>query len=118
MQTLNKKIKDKSFQNELELETIKKHLINMISLCVKFNSTNANYCSYNFSLQSAVLIACELDNTEIILETILVKLFSDFILFQNEITTTNKNHQKCIQNLRKQIAANILNICRTYAQSN
>jgi exportin-5 len=118
MQTLNKKIKDKiaafvrGGENDLELNIIKKHLINMISLCVKFNSTNANYCSFNFSLQSAVLIACELDNQEIILETILVKLFSDFTLFQAE---TSNNYQKYIQNLRKQIAANILNICRTYS---
>jgi hypothetical protein len=67
------------------------------------------------------MVSCELENTEVILETILGKLFGDFILFQNKYVEldaegkTDAHILKAIQNLRKQIAANILNICRSYA---
>ncbi len=121
MQAIGKTVKEKSFKNESEMNFIKEKLISLISLCVKFNCANANYCSFNFSLQSTIIVSCELENTEVILETILGKLFGDFILFQNKYIEldaegkTDAQILKSIQNLRKQIAANILNICRSYA---
>ena len=125
MQVLNKKIKEKTYTDENEVMVIKEKLLTLISSCIKFSSFNANYCSYNLSLLSSVLISCEFeyetDKSQMILKTIIEKLFNEFIIFQNKYNeleaSGNKNVLKCIQNLKRQIVSNILNICRKYASS-
>ena len=120
---LNKKIKEKTYTDDNELNFIKEKLLTLTSVCVKFESDNANFCSLTLSLLSSIIVSCEIENdaakTELILKTIIEKLFTQFIYFQNKYieleSTASASVLKAISNLKRQLAANVLNLCRKFA---
>lgn len=120
---VNAKIKDKSYTDEAERNFITEKLLTLTSLLLNLETQNANYCSLSWSLLSSLLISCEVENdaakTELILKTIIEKLFKDFARFQEMYVTlepaSNTVLLKYITNLKRQLAANVLNISRKFA---
>lgn len=120
---VNTKIKDKNYIDEAERNFITEKLLTLTSLLLNLETQNANYCSLSWSLLSSLLISCEVENdaakTELILKTIIEKLFKDFVRFQEMYVTLepagNTVLLKYITNLKRQLAANVLNISRKFA---
>ena len=122
---VNTKIKEKSYANEAEKNFITEKLLTITSLLIRFETQNANFCSLSWSLIAQILISCEVESdavkTELILKTIIEKLFKEFLIFQDMHATLeptgNTAILKYITNLKRQLAANVLNICRKFAPS-
>ena len=94
--------------------SLKSQLISLLQISIEFESLNANYISYNLSLLSSTMFACEFGGEpDRFVRIVLKKLFDEFTHFQtNTFDTTIIKH---VNNLRRQIAANILNVCKRYS---
>lgn len=115
----------------LDKHSIKSKLISLIGYSVQLNTLNANYTSFNCSFMSALLnLTYELSEPAdrlLMLKAILDKLFHEFDIFKTEtskFTTEQQQQQQSaatvrtkIFNVRRQITAVILTICKTYSKS-
>jgi exportin-5 len=99
MSVINNKIKLNQYQDVNQFELIKQILYSLIDLAIKFESTNANYCSLNLSLLSSILVVCSFTkdnnneaNKKMLLTTILKKLFESFKNFQAEFQSIEQSY--------------------------
>lgn len=117
---LNKNLSHEVGVMNVPIESVKEKLINLLSTSIQANIKNPNYASFNLSFISAILIkTCDLydeNNRDMMLKTIVDKLMNDFIFFQNEMAAFQGPHPflKFYYNLRRQICAVILTICKSF----
>ena len=123
IQVIMKKMKQNKpelaeFKNQLKL-----NLIYLIESCIKLKSKNPNYSSFNLSLMSSLLQSCEFyefEERDRLFKLILEKLFDELTYFKNESIQLQLNEKavgsylKFYMNVRRQTAANVLNICKNY----
>ncbi len=124
MQIISKKIKS----NEINDTSGEKEVLsNLIKHTIDYKSDNPNYTSFNLSLLSSLMPIIDLNNNdtqEFILKIIIEKLLSEFDCFK-DINLENFNDalvqlhtkpylKKTVLNVRRQLLAILLNICRTY----
>ncbi len=113
---LNKKLS----QENLPTDGVKQKLINLLSAAIQSNLRNPNYSSFNLSFISCILTKTgdlyDEANREAMLRTIVDKLLNDFVVFQNESVNFQGSplHAKFYFNLRRQITAVLLNICKSF----
>ena len=124
MQVACKQMKLNAFRSN---EQTREKTLSILSLCVGSKLKNANYCSFSLSLMSSVLAYSEFYEQDIklnIYPKILEKLFDDLVFFKKECVLELEQHQQssgrasCLKykfNVRRQLAANTLNICKNYA---
>lgn len=133
-QVLSKNIK------KLNAADLKTKLVALVSYSVQLKSSNANYASFNYSFMNAILnLTCDLcggeqaasggesasnAERELILKTIIEKLFQDLDFFKAEsaslaaataaapVTPSSATIRQKIFNVRRQICASILNLCK------
>ena len=114
---LNKKLYT---HESIPIEMIKTKLINLLSTSIQFCFKNPNFNSFNLSFISCILTKTsdlyDQASKEMMLKTIVDKLINDFVLFQNESVSFQgmPTHAKYFFNLRRQITAVLLNICKSF----
>ena len=120
MQVANKQMKQNAFRNASEPQQLKENTLSILSMCVSMTFKNPNYCSFCLSLLSSVITLSEYydpDVKENIYARILEKLFDYLDFFKSECVGGEQqaNTLKFKFNVRRQLAAITLNICRNYA---
>lgn len=101
------------------MNELKPKLVSLVSYSLHLKSHNANYTSFNLSFMSSVLSVvsdlCEASERELMLKTIVEKLFKDYDHFRTSGSDIELVRIK-IFNVRRQICANILNMCKVHAK--
>jgi exportin-5 len=119
---------------QLDIPFIRPKLIALISSSVQLSTKNANYGSFNYSfLGTLINLTCDHlcdsdENRLVILQTIVDKLFADLDLFRLESSKLlspslppiandqSSARLKSFFNVRRQISAIVLNICKSYGK--
>jgi hypothetical protein len=131
MQQANKQMKVNSsgvasFKNEREPHLMKETTLAMLSMSVGSKFTNPNYASFSYSLLSSVITFSEFYDEDVklnIYAKVLEKFFADLTFFKSDCAADQADKSrvssaanlKCKFNVRRQIAAMTLNLCRNYA---
>jgi hypothetical protein len=120
--TLNRKLA--AAQEHVPVEAVRGQLVHLLSSAVQANIRNPNYCSFNLSLISCILTKTsdlyDESSKEMMLKTIVDKLLNEFVAFQNESAQLHGGspaHAKFYFNLRRQITAVLLNICKSFPRT-
>ena len=124
MQVATRQMKQTQFKTDLELHICKEKTLSLLSMCVNVKLRNANFCSFSLSLLSSVITFSECYEPDVkanIYARVLEKIFDELSYFKNECVTdlqrgngTNGN-LKFKFNVRRQLAAITLTLCRNYA---
>lgn len=109
---------------KLNTADLKPKLVSLVSYSVQLKSGNANYTSFNYSFMHSLLgLACDLceaGERELIMKTVIEKLFQDLDMFKTESTSNNPAHTPAIRqkifNVRRQICATILSLCKAHSK--
>ncbi len=125
MQILSKKIKTTEVSENLIAE--QQILFKLFKHTIDYKSDNPNYASFNLSLLSSLLPIVDLntDNQEYMLKIVIDKLLDEFDLFkainldngfsESNVQLYSKAYlRKTVLNVRRQLLAILLNVCRTY----
>lgn len=105
-----------------DVQEIKPRLMNLLNESILCKPLNPNYSSFNYSLMSSILNLtcdiCDSQNKELVVKTVFEKLFTDLILFKAETIkyTDSAVKMKHILNLRRQITAVLLTVCKNYSK--
>ncbi|CAF0737343.1 unnamed protein product [Brachionus calyciflorus] len=118
--SLNHSISKKYKQTDFS--SIQPKQIELLQMALQFKSLNPNYMSFDYSFISSILnITCEnsdLQTKELIVKTVFEKLYNDIILFKLETVKylSNSAKTKSYLNLRRQLTAILLTVCKKYSK--
>jgi len=126
MQVATRQMKQIAFKSEAELHACKEKTLSLLGMCVSVKLRNANFCSFSLSLLSSVVTFSECYDPDVksnIYARVLEKLFEELNYFKSECvaaTTTTAGggggaNMKFKFNVRRQLAAITLTLCRNYA---
>jgi hypothetical protein len=128
MQVATRQMKQAQFKTDLELHICKEKTLSLLSMCVNVKLRNANFCSFSLSLLSSVITFSECYEPDVkanIYARVLEKIFDELSYFKNECVTdlqrgggcggSTSGNLKFKFNVRRQLAAITLTLCRNYA---